>query len=124
MDVVRVAAGGLLLAHGLVHLLYLADDVPEFSMEKQGLVPEAVRRPVALGLVAATIVAFACLALGVWGIPGLSGAWPGFMAAGCVLSMVLLILFWDTWLVVGLVIDVGLLTIAVIRPGWVERLVS
>jgi hypothetical protein len=28
---VRVVAGVLLLAHGLVHLLYLAPDVPEFS---------------------------------------------------------------------------------------------
>ena len=36
------------------------------------------------------------------------------------LSMVLLILFWDTWLVFGIAIDVALLAVAVIRPTWVE----
>jgi hypothetical protein len=124
MVLVRIAAGVLLLAHGLVHLLYLADDVPEFSMDRSWLVSGAVRRPVALGLLAATIAAFALLALGVWGLPGLSGGWPGLMAAGCLLSMVLLLLFWSPWLVVGLVIDIGLLALAVIRPDWVERLLS
>ena len=118
------AAVVLLLAHGLVHLLYVVDDVPEFSMDRSWLVSGAVRRPVALGLLAATIAAFALLALGVWGLPGLSGGWPGLMAAGCLLSMVLLLLFWSPWLVVGLVIDIGLLALAVIRPDWVERLLS
>ena len=37
MVLVRVAAGVLLLAHGLVHLLYLADDVPEFPMDRSWL---------------------------------------------------------------------------------------
>ncbi len=32
MIAVRVVAGVLLLAHDLVHLLYLAPDVPEFSI--------------------------------------------------------------------------------------------
>ena len=124
MVLVRVAVGGLLLAHGLVHLLYLADDVSEFSMDRSWLVSGAARRPVALALLAATIAAFALLALVVWGLPGLSGAWPGLMAAGCLLSMALLILFWSPWLIVGLAIDIGLLAIAVIRPAWVERLLS
>jgi hypothetical protein len=124
MVLVRFAAGVLLLAHRLVHLLYLADDVSEFSMDRSWLVSGAARRPVALGLLAATIAAFALLALGVWGLPGLSGAWPGLMAVGCLLSMALLILFWSPWLIVGLAIDVGLLAIAVTRPDWVERLLS
>jgi hypothetical protein len=41
MVVVRIAAGAFLVAHGLVHLLYLADDVPEFSMDQSWLVPGA-----------------------------------------------------------------------------------
>ena len=72
MDLARFAAGVLLLAHGLVHLLYLADAVPEFSLDRSWLVPDAARRPLALGLVATTIAAFAILALAVWGVPGLS----------------------------------------------------
>ena len=37
------------------------------------------------------------------------------------LSMALLILFWNTWLVFGIGIDIALLGVAVIRPDWVER---
>ena len=33
--------------------------------------------------------------------------------------MVLLILFWNAWLVFGFAIDIALLAVAVIRPGWV-----
>jgi len=50
---VRVVAGVLLLAHGLVHLLYLAQDVPEFSIEESWLVPESARPRVALALTGA-----------------------------------------------------------------------
>ena len=121
MDLVRIAAGVLLLAHGLVHLLYLADAVPEFSLDRSWLVPDAARRPLALGLIAATIAAFAILALAVWGVPGLSAAWPALTVVACLLSMVLLILFWNTWLVFGMGIDIALLAVAVIRPDWVQR---
>ena len=38
--------------------------------------------------------------------------------------MVLLILFWDTWLVFGLAIDIALLAVALIRPDWAGRLLS
>jgi hypothetical protein len=57
--VVRVVAGVLLLAHGLVHLLYLAPDVPEFSLGRSWLLPEPARRPVARVLMAATVAGFA-----------------------------------------------------------------
>jgi hypothetical protein len=124
MTLVRIAAGVLLLAHGLVHLLYLADDVPEFSLDRSWLVPNAARRPLALGLVATTIAAFAILALAVWGVPGLSAAWPAVTVVACMLSMVLLILFWNTWLVFGIGIDIALLAVAVIRPDWVERFLA
>ena len=123
MTLVRIAAGVLLLAHGLVHLLYLADDVPEFSLDRSWLAPDAARRPLAFGLVATTIAAFAILALAVWGVPG-SPAWPAVTVAACMLSMVLLILFWNTWLVFGIGIDIALLAVAVIRPDWVERFLA
>jgi hypothetical protein len=60
--VIRVVAGALLLAHGLVHLLYLAPDVPEFSLDRSWLLPASARRPVALALMAATVAAFALVA--------------------------------------------------------------
>src|SRR5664279_431529 len=67
---IRVVAGGLLLAHGLVHLLYLAPDVPEFSIQESWLVPPDARRAVALTLIAATIAAFVVLALAIWAYRG------------------------------------------------------
>jgi hypothetical protein len=122
MVLVRMAAGPFLVAHGLVHLLYLADDVPEFSMDRSWLVPGTARRPLALALVAATVVAFVVLALVVWGLPGLSAAWPGLVVVAGLLSLVLLILFWNTWLVLGCAIDIGLIAVALIRPEWMEHL--
>jgi hypothetical protein len=124
MVLVRIATGTLLLAHGLVHLLYLADDVPEFSIDRSWLVPGAARRPLALGLVAATIVGFLVVALAVWGLPGLSGWWPGVAVVACLLSMVLLGLYWDAWLMVGVAIDLAVLAVVVTHPDWVERLVG
>jgi hypothetical protein len=61
MVVVRIATGVLLAAHGLVHLLYLVSDVPEFSLDQSWLVPEAARRPLGLSLMAATVAALRSL---------------------------------------------------------------
>ena len=119
---VRVVAGVLLLAHGLVHLLYLAQDVPEFSIEESWLVPESARRPVALALIAATIAGFAVLALAVWGVPGLSMAWPILAIIASTLSLVLLIAFWDTRVVLGVIIDAALITVAVTQPAWTQEI--
>lgn len=124
MTVVRIVTGVLLLAHGLVHLLYLAPDVPEFSLDQSWLVPEAARRPLGLGLLAATVAAFALLALAAWGVPGLSAAWPAVTVVAALLSAALLVVFWDIRLVLGLAIDVALLTIAVTRPHWAEQLLG
>jgi hypothetical protein len=124
MVVLRIVVGVLLLAHGLVHLLYLARDVPEFSLASSWLVPESVRRPVALALMTATVAAFALLALAVWGVPGLSRIWPVLTITAASLSLVLLVAFWNSWLVLGASIDIALIAVAAIRPGWMEHIVA
>ncbi|HEX7538083.1 MAG TPA: hypothetical protein VF391_13905 [Dermatophilaceae bacterium] len=124
MTVVRIVTGVLLLAHGLVHLLYLAPDVPEFSLDQSWLVPEAARRPLGLGLLVATVAAFALLALAAWGVPGLSAVWPAVTVVASLLSAALLVGFWDIRLVFGLAIDVALMTIAVTRPHWAGQLMG
>jgi hypothetical protein len=121
---VRVVVGVLLLAHGLVHLLYLAPDVPEFSIGRSWLLPEPARRPVARVLIAGTVAGFALVALAVWGVPGLSGIWPALTMGACLLSMALLAAFWDTVLAIGIVIDVALLAVAVTQPAWADRLIG
>lgn len=120
MVVVRIVAGVLLLAHGLVHLLYLAPDVPAFSTQRSWLVPDTVRRPVALALIAATIAASAALALAVWGVPGLATAWPMPAVITGALSLVLLIAYWDARLILGVAIDGALIALAVVQPDWLK----
>ncbi|WP_202868362.1 hypothetical protein [Kribbella sindirgiensis] len=58
------------------------------------------------------------------GRSSLSAAWPALTVVACLLSLVLLVLFWNTWLVFGVVIDIALLTVAAIRPDWVGRVLS
>lgn len=118
---VRIVVGVLLVAHGLVHLLYLAPDVAEFSFDRSWLVPESGRRPVGYVLMGATVVAFVLLALAVWQVPGLTGIWPVVTMVAAALSTVLLVLFWNGRLVVGLLINALLVLGAVVRPGWLER---
>lgn len=121
MDILlRVVVGLLLVAHGLVHLLYLAPETPEFSLE-HSLLPGGARRPVALALMAATVVGFLLVALAVWQVPGLVGAWPVLTVVAAAVSLLLLVLFWDRHLVLGVLIDVLLVVVAVVRPGAVER---
>lgn len=124
MIVVRVAVGLLLLAHGLVHLLFRASDVPEFSIERSWLLPEAARRPVALTLMAATVFAFLLVALAIWGVPGLSGIWPVLVITAAAFSIVLLVMFWNSHLVFGLVINVFLIAVVLAQPDWVGRLIG
>jgi hypothetical protein len=73
----RIVIGVLLIAHGLVHLLYLTDEVPEFSLERSRLVPESASRRVAMVLMWATVAAFALLGLAVWSVPDWPGHGPG-----------------------------------------------
>jgi hypothetical protein len=120
----RIVVGGLLIAHGLVHLLYLSDDVPEFSFEGSWLVPESGSRTVGVVLMWATVAAFTLLGLAVWGVPGLASVWPGIATVASLLSLVLLVAFWSWSLVFGVLIDLAIIAVAVTRPGWADRLVG
>jgi hypothetical protein len=115
---IRLAAGLLLIAHGLVHLLYLAPDVEEFTLDDSWIVGANARRPVAYVLMAATVAAFALVGLSVWGVPLLSPVWPALLIVASVLSLVLLVTFWNPRLVFGVAIDLTLIALAVTRPAW------
>jgi hypothetical protein len=119
--IVRIVLGVLLLAHGLVHLLYLAPDVDAFAIES-GRLPEQWRHPVALILLTATILGFSLVALSTWGAPGLASYWPALTLVAAALSGLLLVLFWDRQLVFGLAIDAALIAVAVWQPVWLQQL--
>lgn len=120
--IVRMVGGMLLIAHGLVHLLYVADDVDEFNLEDSWLLPEASRQSIGIALMWATVVAFGLLGLAVWGVPGLASIWPIVAIVASVLSLVLMVVFWSRSLVFGVLIDLVIIAIAVLQPDWTERL--
>lgn len=119
---IRIVAGALLIAHGLVHLLYLAPDVEEFSVERSWLLPAGIRHAVAAVLMATTVIAFALVGLAVWGVPGLSAVWPTLMIIASALSLGLLVVFWHNRLVFGVAIDLALIAVAVTQPTWMARI--
>ena len=119
--VVRILAGLLLIAHGLVHLLYLVDDVSEFDRDESWLVPVGAARGVVNVLLVATIVASVLLGLAVWGMPGLVGLWPALAIVAAGTSLVLLVLFWNWRLMIGVAIDLAIITIALAQPTWTNR---
>jgi hypothetical protein len=90
------------LALGLVHLLYLAPGVPEFSIDWSWLLAASVRRPVALALMAATVAGVRPGGAGGVGHAGALRRLAGLTIGGCLLSMALLAAFWDTVLVIGI----------------------
>ena len=93
---------------------------PSSRSRNRGWYPLDARRAVALTLIAATVAAFVVLALAIWGVPGLVGAWPILAIGASVVSLALLIAFWDTPVVLGVVIDLALITLAVTQPAWIQ----
>lgn len=120
---VRLIFGVLLVAHGLVHLMWFApnDDATwPFRLDRSWLMSEATRKPVAIALVALIVAGFTLLALAVWGAPGLASIWPGLAIGAAAASLSALVLFWDRQLVWGVAIDIALIAVALWRPGWTD----
>lgn len=128
----RALFAAFLLAHAAIHAGFLAPRPPataggppwpfellrSWMLTPLGLQPEQTRL-VGIALVAATIAAFA-IATGV--TAGLLPAdlWAPASAAGAIASVVLLLLFFHPWLIVGVLIDVGLLW-AVLVAEWTPQ---
>ncbi len=122
---VRMVLGVLLVAHGLVHLLWLApsdDPAWPFRLDRSWLLSEATRKPVAVVLIAPIVAGFALLGLAVWGVPGLASIWPILAIGAAVASLAALVLFWDRQLLLGVAIDVALIVVALWHPAWTYRL--
>lgn len=121
--VLRIVVGGLLVAHGLVHLMWFAsskDPAWPFHLDRSWLLPEQARRPVGIVLVAVVVAAFTLVGLAVWGVPLLAPMWAGLAVVGAVASLAVLVVYWDRQLVWGLAIDVVVLVVALWRPGWTD----
>ena len=124
----RWLLAGLLIGHGLVHVMFAAPAPaataggPEwpFDMARSWSVTGAgldlgVVRAVGLALVAVVVGAFGLAALSTVGIVVPSSLWPATVAAAAVASAVLLVLFLEPQLVLGLGIDAVLLGVVATR---------
>jgi hypothetical protein len=125
----RLLFAAFLLAHGAIHASFLSPRPPatasgptwpfeltrSWALTRLGLRPQTMRL-VGIALVAATIAAFALAALATAGVIS-ADLWDPASAAGGVLSLLLLVLFFQPWLALGVLIDLGLLW-AVLVAGW------
>lgn len=121
----------ILFAHGWVHLVFLlpvtGDDAADagaenpFDMDRSWLIDQGVNSRLvhAAGVVLAvvTFVALAAAALAVlgWLLP--AGWWTGLVGVGVVGSTMLLLMFFAPTLVLGFIINAGLVALA-IQTTW------
>ena len=125
LTLLKVVIGILLAAHGLVHLLYFVTNTDEkwpFTLEESWLLPGVARRPVAIALIAVTVVGFALLGLAVAGVPGLGAIWPVLAVVSAAASLLTLVVFWNAQLLAGIAIDLAVLALAIWQPGWTDQI--
>lgn len=115
----------ILFAHGWVHLVFLVpvsergSDTGEanpFDMDRSWLIARGMDsrlvHSVGAALAVVTFVTFAAAALAVLGwLP--AAWWTGLVASGAVGSTILLVVFFAPTLVLGFIINAGLVTLAV-----------
>lgn len=112
---VRVIVGLFLVAHGLVHLLYFAprpgDPSYPFVAEDRWLAKTLRLQPSVAWAVARTLAVAGAIAFAISGVALLASAdlWKAAAVVGSATSLVLMLLFFHPWLVIGIAIDVAIL---------------
>ena len=119
-----IIIGLCLVAHGLVHAGLAAAPDPNESESRPGafftapqrswLLPQLGLKPAAIRwsgilLFVFTTLGFILAGLGVFGVPGLAELWRTSAVVSAVLSLLLLLLFWHPWIILGVLIDVGII---------------
>jgi len=117
--VMKLLFGLFLVAHGLVHVLFMIPRPPDtgtswpfdpsesWLLNRLGVEPDLAGM-IAAGLVAVTVAAFVVAALTVIGILPASWLRPIAIASASV-SLILLGVFFHPWLVLGIAIDAAIL---------------
>jgi hypothetical protein len=128
LSAVEAVFAVFLIAHGLVHAILAAaprPDVPDakpltFWTRPSKLLPgivESIARPLATVLWIVSTLLFVTAGLGLLGVPGVSEIWSGLATAGAITSLLLLLIFWHKWLILGVLIDLGLI-LALVVFSW------
>jgi hypothetical protein len=113
-----------LILHGLVHAILAFAPVPNEPDAKPGAffttssrswllarlgINDSLVQWIGIILVVLSTLGFILAGLGVLGALGLNTVWETIAIVSAAVSLLLLILFWHTWLIVGVLIDVGVL---------------
>ena len=128
----KIILGIFLMAHGLVHsILAIAPNPGDpdarpgaffTAVERSWLLPQLGMGPSAIRwtgiiLVALSTLGFILAGLGILGVPGLIAIWRTVAVVSSCVSLLLLILFWHPWLIIGVLIDTAVL-IALLWAKW------
>jgi hypothetical protein len=126
----RILIGVFLILHGLVHSGLAAAPIPKDPSSRPGsffthpsrswvlrrlhVSPGGVR---AIGwlLVVMTTLGFVSAGLAALGVPLLAGAIAPLVVCSAMLSLVLLTVFWHSWLTLGVLIDLAILVFWFVR---------
>jgi len=119
----RIFFSLFLIAHALAHAGLAAAPIPgdpdpkpgaffteitrSWLFQKIGSAPGFVRL-VGIILVVLSTLGFLLSGLGALGVPGLSDIWQAAAGFAVAVSLILLILFWHPWIIVGVLIDIGI----------------
>jgi hypothetical protein len=121
----KIFYGLFIIAHGLIHASYLTpkpeDPKYPFYFDKGwfGNLVGTMVTPIGKILVVLTVVFFALAGLGLMGVPGLANFSRQLLIAGSIASLLVLVLYWHPWLILGIVIDVVVLY-GVLKLGWLK----
>ena len=127
----RIMIGIFFILHGLVHAGLAAAPIPKDAKSRQGsffthparswllrrlrFAPGATRA-VGLSLVVLTMLGFVLAGMAALGVPPMAGALAPLVVMASVLSLILLGIFWHPWLSLGVIIDLAILLLWVVRP--------
>jgi hypothetical protein len=128
----KILLAVFLILHGMVHAILAAAPIPNEPDSNPGafftnstrswLLPRLGLNDTAIQWIGIILVILAALGfilagLGVIGVPGLNDVWRTVAVVSACVSLLLLIVFWHTWLMVGVLIDIGIL-IALLWLDW------
>jgi hypothetical protein len=131
-DMIRILLGVFLILHGLVHGGLAAAPIPNdpnskpgafftdatrsWLLSRMGLNASAIRVAGVI-MVMLPLLGFVAAGLGVFGISGLDSIWRMMAVTSAGFSLLLLVVFWHPWLVVGCLLNFGML-ISLLWANW------
>ncbi len=131
----RTIAAIVFIAHAIAHAGLAAAPIPSEPASKPGAfftslsrswllsslnLSEKTVRAVGISMVALSVVGFLLAGFGALKVPFLLSAWPQIAMVSAVISLVLLVAFWHPWIVLGLILDVAILVVLLVRPDLVD----